>query len=87
MPLQPLAADRDRLLIIATAPVLLRELGKRDRRRVLLDPAAQRFDARIVIHTCGFYVGVQSHQQSDGGRWLRAGAADGPGALREGCGD
>src|SRR5262245_46322290 len=51
MPRQPVAADRDRLLVIASASVLLGELCKRDRRRVLLDPAAQRFDARVLIHT------------------------------------
>src|SRR5215475_14920959 len=56
MPRQPVAADRDRLLVIASAPVLLRELCKRDRRRVLLDPAAQRFDARVLCHLSGFYV-------------------------------
>src|SRR5262245_20415326 len=64
MPRQPVTANRDRLLVIAPAPVLLRELCKRDRRRVLLEPAAQRFDARIVIHTTEFYVGVQSRLQA-----------------------
>ena len=42
--------DFDRLFEIACSPVLFRELRKRNRRRILLDPASQFFYPRIVGH-------------------------------------
>ena len=44
------AAGLDRLFVAASAPVLFGELRKRNRRRVLLDPASKLFNARIVRH-------------------------------------
>jgi hypothetical protein len=51
---QPCAADLDSLCKLPGAPVFLGELRKSNRRRVLLDPAPQVFDARIVGHSRQF---------------------------------
>jgi hypothetical protein len=40
----------DRFLMLAGAAKFLRELRKRNRRRVLLDPASKIFDPWIVCH-------------------------------------
>ena len=47
---QPGAGDANRLLELAGAPVLLRELRKRNRRRILLDPASKFFNPLAVRH-------------------------------------
>ena len=44
------AARRDRVLITARATVLFGELRKRNRRRILLDPASKFFYTGIVRH-------------------------------------
>lgn len=47
---KPCAADRDRLFIAASPPVFFGELRKRDRRRVLLDPASKLLNTGMVGH-------------------------------------
>lgn len=49
---EPGAADFDRLLDLAGAAALLGKLRKRNRRRVLLDPASKIFDPLVVGHEC-----------------------------------
>jgi hypothetical protein len=44
------ATNVDRLLEVARAAALFRELGEGDRRRILLDPASKIFDSLIVGH-------------------------------------
>jgi hypothetical protein len=44
------AAGVDRVLILLRPPALFGELRKRNRRRILLDPASKVFNPRIVGH-------------------------------------
>jgi hypothetical protein len=46
--------DANRVLVLPGAPVLLRELRKSNRRRILLDPASKFFNPRVVRHA-SFY--------------------------------
>src|SRR5687768_10132770 len=45
---KPGAARCDRLLIIARSPIFLGKLRKRNRRRILLDPASKLLDPRVL---------------------------------------
>jgi hypothetical protein len=47
---EPRAAGVNGFLMPPGAPELLRKLCKRNRRRVLLDPASKVFDPRVVGH-------------------------------------
>src|SRR5687767_2079625 len=47
---EAVAADPDGVLVLAGAAVFFGELREDDRRRVLVDPASQFFDARIIRH-------------------------------------
>ena len=42
--------DPDGLQVVADPPVFLCELGKSNRRRILLDPASKVFDPGVVDH-------------------------------------
>ena len=44
------AADVDRFLVLPGAAAFFGELRKRNRRRILLDPASKVFNARVVSH-------------------------------------
>ena len=50
------AAGDDGLVIAAGAPVFLSELRKRNRRRILLDPASKLLNSRIVGHGSMYHV-------------------------------
>ena len=43
-------ADANRVLELARTPMLFRKLRKRNRRRILLDPASKFFNPRIIRH-------------------------------------
>jgi hypothetical protein len=43
-------ADANRLVVLSGAPMLLGELRKRNRRRILLDPASKFFNPLVVRH-------------------------------------
>ncbi len=50
MELQSRAADVDRFLVLPRPPALFGELRKRNRRRILLDPASKVVYSRVIRH-------------------------------------
>ena len=64
---EPGSAGGDRIFVAARPPVLFGELGKRNRRRVLLDPASKFLYAGIVRH--GVYSPIATARLSDPVSW------------------
>ena len=52
------AASKDSVLVAAGAPVFLRQLCECNRRRVLLDPASEFLDPRVIGHSSIYHAGI-----------------------------